>query len=102
MQWIIKYTLNQPEHHFVSLSQKNHCIEALQVWSSMLKDLDNLPCAIENMKELRWLSYEIFPATSLSRNFQPTKLSYLQLQLSSLRQLWKGDKVILIVFVIIG
>ncbi|KAJ9556013.1 hypothetical protein OSB04_010627 [Centaurea solstitialis] len=75
-------------------STKNHCIEALQVWSSMLKDLDNLPCAIANMKELRWLSYEIFPATSLSRNFQPTKLSYLQLQLSSLRQLWEGDKIL--------
>ncbi|KAJ9556098.1 hypothetical protein OSB04_010712 [Centaurea solstitialis] len=82
--------------------EENHWIEALQTrnmgwWHR--KDFRNLPCAIANMKELRWLSYSGFEASSLP-NFQSTKLSYLKLQRSLLEQLWEGDKVILIVFLV--
>ncbi|KAJ9556171.1 hypothetical protein OSB04_010785 [Centaurea solstitialis] len=73
-------------------SMENHSIEALEVGptSEVLVPL-SFPQAVANMKELRWISCDQFPATSLSRNFQSTRLSYLQLRLSNLKQLWRGD-----------
>ncbi|KAJ9539480.1 hypothetical protein OSB04_032213 [Centaurea solstitialis] len=82
-----KYPRN-PEKH----SRENHWIEALEVWSLGRRVPQNLPCIVANMKELWWFSCNGFPATSLSRNFQSSKLSYLRLQSSMLEQLWKGDK----------
>ncbi|XP_024995962.1 TMV resistance protein N-like [Cynara cardunculus var. scolymus] len=68
---------------------ENHWIEALKVRCEFLC---SFPRVVANMKELRWISCFLYPATSLPRNFQPTKLSYLLLCSDSLKQLWEGEK----------
>ncbi|KAJ9556101.1 LOW QUALITY PROTEIN: hypothetical protein OSB04_010715 [Centaurea solstitialis] len=70
---------------------ENHSIEAINLGY----DTPNLPHVVANMKKLRWFSCNNFPVTSLSRNFQPTKLCYLGLRASSLKQLWEGDDTVL-------
>ncbi|KAJ9554660.1 hypothetical protein OSB04_018705 [Centaurea solstitialis] len=51
-----------------------------------------LPEVVANMKKLRSVSWSQYPATSLPRNFQPTKLCYLCLKNSLAEQLWEGYK----------
>lgn len=45
---------------------------------------------------LRWFVCRCYPWESLLENFEPKKLVYLDLQSSSLRQLWTGAKVLLL------
>ncbi|KAJ9555889.1 hypothetical protein OSB04_010503 [Centaurea solstitialis] len=88
-------------------TEENHSIEALEArcgiyihwewgWDSNAPRYVPLSFrqAVANMKELRWISCDEFPATSLSKNFQLIKLSYLRLWSSKLKQLWKGDKIL--------
>ncbi|KAI3730799.1 hypothetical protein L1987_61976 [Smallanthus sonchifolius] len=52
-----------------------------------------LPDVVANMKKLRWIYWEGYPASSLPKEFQPTKLSCLMLIRGQQNQLWEGCKV---------
>ncbi|KAJ0763456.1 putative TIR domain, P-loop containing nucleoside triphosphate hydrolase [Helianthus annuus] len=47
---------------------------------------------VANMKNLRWIDWEYYPASSFPSNFQPTKLRCLMLRDSWQKQLWEGRK----------
>ncbi|KAJ0763446.1 putative TIR domain, P-loop containing nucleoside triphosphate hydrolase [Helianthus annuus] len=47
---------------------------------------------VANMKNLRWIVWEWYPASSFPSNFQPTKLCCLMLRNSWQKQLWEGCK----------
>ncbi|KAI3817419.1 hypothetical protein L1987_11209 [Smallanthus sonchifolius] len=51
-----------------------------------------LPDVVANMKKLRWIYWEGYPASSLPTEFQPTKLSCLMLIRGQQNQLWEGCK----------
>lgn len=44
--------------------------------------------------ELRYLHWEVYPASPFPKSFQPTKLVVLKLCFSLQKELWKGYKVI--------
>ncbi|KAJ0896122.1 putative P-loop containing nucleoside triphosphate hydrolase, leucine-rich repeat domain superfamily [Helianthus annuus] len=48
--------------------------------------------AVANMKNLRWILWDYFPASSFPSNFQPTKLRCLMLKNSKQKELWEGCK----------
>ncbi|KAJ9554645.1 hypothetical protein OSB04_018690 [Centaurea solstitialis] len=70
-------------------------IKALKVWFNGPRDRQlppSLPQVVGNMKKLRLISMNGYPATSLPREFPPMELCYLQLVWSRVEQLWEGNK----------
>ncbi|KAJ0442635.1 putative TIR domain, P-loop containing nucleoside triphosphate hydrolase [Helianthus annuus] len=51
-----------------------------------------LPHVVANMKKLRWIDWDRYPASSFPSNFQPSKLGCLVLIRGQQKQLWKGCK----------
>ncbi|KAI3733704.1 hypothetical protein L6452_13156 [Arctium lappa] len=76
----------------MDVTRENDKIEALQIEWYEDEHPPSLPQVVANMKKLRWISCFDYPATSLARNFQPVKLCCLQLERSSVEQLWEGYK----------
>ncbi|KAJ0900143.1 putative P-loop containing nucleoside triphosphate hydrolase [Helianthus annuus] len=48
---------------------------------------------VANMKKLRWIHFNKYPASLFPLNFQPTELGYLELIRSEQKELWHGYKV---------
>ncbi|KAI3733703.1 hypothetical protein L6452_13154 [Arctium lappa] len=71
---------------------ENERIEALLFELHSDVPPSSLPQVVVNMKKLRWISCSYYPATSFSREFQPTKLCCLALRSSRQQQLWEGYK----------
>ncbi|KAJ9554333.1 hypothetical protein OSB04_018378 [Centaurea solstitialis] len=71
----------------------NDRIKALKVWfNGDIQLPPSLPQVVGNMKKLRLISVNAYPATSLPREFQPMELCYLNLEWSRVEQLWEGNK----------
>ncbi|KAI3824110.1 hypothetical protein L1987_05559 [Smallanthus sonchifolius] len=51
-----------------------------------------LPHVVANMKKLRWIDWDMYPASSFPSNFQPRKLGCLMLIRGEQKELWKGCK----------
>ncbi|KAJ0763455.1 putative TIR domain, P-loop containing nucleoside triphosphate hydrolase [Helianthus annuus] len=47
---------------------------------------------VANMKKLRWICLDDYPASSFPSNFQPKELGYLELQYCQQKELWHGYK----------
>ncbi|KAF5793771.1 putative TIR domain, P-loop containing nucleoside triphosphate hydrolase [Helianthus annuus] len=47
---------------------------------------------VANMKKLRWIRLDDYPASSFPSNFQPKELGYLELHKSQQKELWHGYK----------
>ncbi|KAJ0896120.1 putative TIR domain, P-loop containing nucleoside triphosphate hydrolase [Helianthus annuus] len=47
---------------------------------------------VANMKKLRWIHFNKYPASLFPLNFQPTELGYLELKWSQQKELWEGCK----------
>ncbi|KAI3733732.1 hypothetical protein L6452_13186 [Arctium lappa] len=75
----------------MNATRENDTIEAFKYrcWKVYLP---SLPQVVANMKKLRWFSCVEYPATSFSREFQPTMLCCLTLKSSMQQQLWEGYK----------
>ncbi|KAJ9541909.1 hypothetical protein OSB04_028415 [Centaurea solstitialis] len=85
----------------VDASKENDRIQALQVSFNWLDEFPpSLPEVVGNMKKLRWIYVEDYGANPLPSEFQPTNLCYLKLVGSYIEQLWEGNKVILVAFLI--
>ncbi|KAJ9554649.1 hypothetical protein OSB04_018694 [Centaurea solstitialis] len=79
----------------VDSMKENDIIEALNIpFYNHGECLPSLPKVLANMKELRLIWFFGYEATSFPRNFQPMKLCYLGLVNCSLKQLWKGYKLL--------
>ncbi|KAJ9554653.1 hypothetical protein OSB04_018698 [Centaurea solstitialis] len=76
----------------VDSMKENDIIEALNITFSEGECPPSLPKVLANMKELRWIWFYRYKATSFPRDFQPMNLCYLGLERCSLEQLWKGYK----------
>ncbi|MFS7959041.1 putative leucine-rich repeat domain superfamily [Helianthus anomalus] len=57
-----------------------------------LSDAVGLSDVVANMKKLRWISLDYYPASSFPSNFQPRELGYLGLKFSKQKELWHGNK----------
>ncbi|KAM0014932.1 putative TIR domain, P-loop containing nucleoside triphosphate hydrolase [Helianthus debilis subsp. tardiflorus] len=57
-----------------------------------LSDVVGLSDVVANMKKLRWIRFDNYPAFSLPSNFQPAELGLLELKWSQLKELWHGNK----------
>ncbi|KAM0003660.1 putative TIR domain, P-loop containing nucleoside triphosphate hydrolase [Helianthus debilis subsp. tardiflorus] len=56
-------------------------------------DVPDLSDVVANMKKLRWISLDYYPASSFPSNFQPRELGYLRLICRKQKELWHGYKV---------
>ncbi|KAK9063556.1 hypothetical protein SSX86_017426 [Deinandra increscens subsp. villosa] len=82
-----------------TLMENNHSTEVLGLGLSeprLLRDVvantKNFPDVVANMKTLRWIYWNTYPASSLPANFQPTTLGCLMLRWGRQKQLWQGCK----------
>ncbi|KAK9074330.1 hypothetical protein SSX86_006928 [Deinandra increscens subsp. villosa] len=80
---VIDISLMSPK----TLMENNH-IEVVALESSDPR----LPDVIANMKTLRWIYWNKYPASSFPINFQPTKIGCIMLREGRQKQLWKGCK----------
>ncbi|KAJ0896092.1 putative TIR domain, P-loop containing nucleoside triphosphate hydrolase [Helianthus annuus] len=69
-------------------SMENEVLTNLPMYISHPGRFDALP----NMKNLRWMLWNYYPASSFPSNFQPTKLRCLMLRNSKQEKLWEGCK----------
>ncbi|KAM0014954.1 putative TIR domain, P-loop containing nucleoside triphosphate hydrolase [Helianthus debilis subsp. tardiflorus] len=73
-------------------SMENEVLANVSVYSTSYTSCPGLPDVVANMKNLRWISWDVYPASSFPSNFQPTKLGYLRLSRSMQKKLWEGCK----------
>ncbi|KAJ9560914.1 hypothetical protein OSB04_006074 [Centaurea solstitialis] len=78
----------------VDSMKENDIIEALDITFYNGGCPPSLPKVLANMKELRWIRFDGYETASFPRNFQPMKLCYLELGWCSIKQLWKGYKLL--------
>ncbi|KAM0014928.1 putative TIR domain, P-loop containing nucleoside triphosphate hydrolase [Helianthus debilis subsp. tardiflorus] len=57
-----------------------------------LSDAVGLSDVVANMKKLRWIRFDKYPASSFPSNFQPRELGCLELPGSKQKELWHGYK----------
>ncbi|KAJ0721028.1 putative P-loop containing nucleoside triphosphate hydrolase, leucine-rich repeat domain superfamily [Helianthus annuus] len=66
-----------------------------EVLANLPEDIISHPGLLDvvaNMKKLRWIEWDSFPASSFPSNFQPTKLCCLMLRFGEQTKLWEGCK----------
>ncbi|KAJ0595155.1 disease resistance protein RUN1 isoform X2 [Helianthus annuus] len=77
--------------HAASMKENDN-IEALRYKGDSYNHSSRICKIVSNMKKLRYVDWDGYPASPFPKSFQPTNLVVLKLSFSMQKDLWNGDK----------
>ncbi|KAJ0630579.1 putative TIR domain, AAA+ ATPase domain, P-loop containing nucleoside triphosphate hydrolase [Helianthus annuus] len=77
--------------HAASMKENDN-IEALRYKGDSYNHSSRMCKIVSNMKKLRYVDWDGYPASPFPKSFQPTNLVVLKLSFSMQKDLWNGDK----------